>query len=314
MEQARDGTVEGATSPAEGTTSRASHEVAQSARRDGHRDSAGDAQLRHLIDLVRMSGWESPSGRELLLVLRDKCQVWAPAIDRHCGLPAYTTDWAAIMTVAWEVVNTHGEKVVAANSPWAYVWRSVRNAAAVDATGASLQSAALAAQSMQKCRTLPAPIRLGLEQDVLAHLPSPADDARGEGPTDRWSPALRALLDLVVSRGGDRTLWTEAVDRAVDVIADARRSYEEYELRRDPYLRLVLGLQPEQLSALGALLIGTRRGDRAQQSLLLALHRDVTVDPADVPGTQKRLRVLVPAPAQPTIVQPASRAGGRGAA
>ena len=55
MEQARDGTVKGATSPAEGTTSRASHEVAQSARRDGHRDSAGDAQLRHLIDLGRVS-------------------------------------------------------------------------------------------------------------------------------------------------------------------------------------------------------------------------------------------------------------------
>jgi len=77
------------------------------------------------------------------------------------------------------------------------------------------------------------------------------------------------------------------------VMADSRRSYEEYDLRRDPYLRTVLGLEPEQLSALAALLIGTRRGDRERQSLLLALHRDRTVTPDRVPGATERIGRLL---------------------
>jgi len=43
---------------------------------------------------------------------------------------------------------------------------------------------------------------------------------------------------------------------------------------------------------LGALLIGPRRGDRAAQSLLLALHRDPTARPEDVVGAVDRIAFL----------------------
>lgn len=86
--------------------------------------------------------------------------------------------------------------------------------------------------------------------------------------------------------------WADAVDRALDVMAGARRSYEEVALRRDRYLRDVLKLSATELAALAALLIGPRRGDRAAQSLLLALHRDPAARFADVVGAVDRIAFL----------------------
>lgn len=63
-------------------------------------------------------------------------------------------------------------------------------------------------------------------------------------------------------------------------------------LRHDPYLRQVLGLTPDELSALGALLIGPRKGDRAAQSLLLALRRDVATPTESVLGASARVALL----------------------
>lgn len=278
------------------------------------RGASDAAEVRRLLYVVGGAGWDSPDGRGLLLIFEDKCQSWAPAIDRYCGLPAGTTDPATLLSVAWEVLNRYGERVLAADSPWAYVWHTVRNAAAIDAAGAALQTAALPAQNMLRCRSLPTPVRLGLDHDVLPSRSPARDLAHGPGTTDRWSPALHALLDLVVARGGDRAFWADVLDRAVEVMADARRSYEERELHRDPYLRLELGLGAEQLSALGALLIGTRRGDRASQSLLLALHRDTAIDAAGVTGSAERLRVLLAAETRAASTIHASSISQRGAA
>jgi hypothetical protein len=52
-------------------------------------------------------------------------------------------------------------------------------------------------------------------------------------------------------------------------------------------------LRPEQLSALGALLTGTRRGKRAQQSILLALHRNPNAAADEVPGAAHRINLLL---------------------
>ena len=90
----------------------------------------------------------------------------------------------------------------------------------------------------------------------------------------------------------ERSFWIDAVERALDVMAGARRSYEEYQLRRDPYLRDQLGLTLPELSALAALMIGPRRGNRAEQSLLLALHRDPATPVDLVVGAARRLSVL----------------------
>lgn len=49
-------------------------------------------------------------------------------------------------------------------------------------------------------------------------------------------------------------------------MADARRSYEEYMLRRDVYVREVLGLTLDEISALAALLIGPQGRPRGSVS------------------------------------------------
>ncbi len=100
------------------------------------------------------------------------------------------------------------------------------------------------------------------------------------------------MAHRLAEQPSDVDFWLDAIGRALDVMADARRSYEEHMLRRDPYLRDVAGLTPDELGALGALLIGPRRGDRAAQSLLLALHRDVTVPTEAVVGAAARIDVL----------------------
>lgn len=250
-----------------------------------------DAELRRLLAAVREDGWDGPSGRLLLELLEQHATKWATPVDRHCGLPYGTTDPKDLLREAWMVIHRFGPRVLEADAPWAYLWNAVRNAAAVAATGSAIGSPALAERDLRRCRDIRPPLRVGEETWRLDQAVSSGPLAGVEG--SRWSPPLERLLDLVVERGGDRRFWADAIDRSLDVMADSRRSYEEHDLRRDPYLRTVLGLQPEQLSALGALLIGTRRGNREQQSLLLALHRDRSVTPDRVPGAAGRIGRLL---------------------
>ncbi len=161
-----------------------------------------DALLRRQLIRVRSVGWESRDGTELLRILDRKCRLWAPAVDRYCGLPAGTTDPCLLLSTVWEVLDRSSDRVIEAANAWPYLWHAVRNAAAVEATAAALQTAALPARSMRACRTLQAPVRLGLDHDVETRT-IPQETAYGPGTTDRWSPALRALLDILVARGGD---------------------------------------------------------------------------------------------------------------
>jgi hypothetical protein len=255
----------------------------------GH--GADDGELRRMVQDAGNHGWDSDCGRRLLTVVEEHCRGWAIALDRHCGLDYGTVDLRDLVTEVWLVLNSYPQRVINAEAPWAYLWNAVRNATSVAAAGAAIGSAALAERDMTMCRTIPPPVRVGDETWRLDRAVVPNVGSRDSA--DRWSPALRCFLELLVERGADRRFWADAIDRAVEVMADARRSYEERDLRRDPYLRLVLELRPEQLSALGALLIGTRRGNRAQQSLLLALHRDPSATVEAIPGADERVGLLV---------------------
>lgn len=250
-----------------------------------------DAALRRLLGLVQDEGWDGRAGTALLALLEEHANRWAPPLDRHCGLPYGTTAPHDLLREAWLVLDRFAPRVLAADAPWAYLWNAVRNAAAVAAAGAAVASPALAERDLRRCRDIRPPLRVGVE---TWRLDKAVPSSSSSGSHDlRWSPSLDRLLDMVVERGGDRGFWADAIDRSLDVMADSRRSYEEHDLRRDPYLRTVLGLRPEQLSALGALLIGTRRGDRQRQSLLLALHRDRTITPDRVPGAVERIGRLL---------------------
>jgi hypothetical protein len=258
---------------------------------DTSKQTTDDAALRRLLGLVQDEGWDGRAGTALLALLEEHATRWAPPVDRHCGLPYGTTAPHDLLREAWLVLDRFAPRVLAADAPWAYLWNAVRNAAAVAAAGAAVASPALAERDLRRCRDIRPPLRVGDETWRLDQAITPDSTSASAG--SHWSPSLQRLLDLIVVRGGDRRLWADAIDRSLDVMADSRRSYEEYNLRRDPYLRSSLGLEPAQLSALAALLIGTRRGDRGRQSLLLALHRDRTVTPERVPGAAERIGRLL---------------------
>ena len=252
---------------------------------------ADDGELSRMVRDVDVHGWDGAAGRRLLAAVEEHCRGWAIALDRHCGLDYGTVDPRDLVTEVWLVLNQYPQRVINAEAPWAYLWNAVRNATSVAAAGAAIGSMALAERDMTTCRKIPPPVRVGEETWRLDRAIIPDTDGQASG--NRWSPALRCFLELLVERGADRRFWADAIDRAVEVMADARRSYEERDLRRDPYLRLVLELRPEQLSALGALLIGTRRGNRAQQSLLLALHRNPDAAVEELPGAADRINRLI---------------------
>ena len=261
----------------------------------GQVGESDDDLLRRLLADVADQGWDSSAGQELLALLAARAPGWAGSIDRHCQIRPGSTAAADVLSLAWETLATSGRLVAAADAPWAYLWHAVRKTAAVDAAASTVLGARTATRDLARCRTMNAPLRVGLAADPAferLHQATPSGASTPETPGS-WSPALEAFLRLLVDRGACPRRWRDALDRAVQVLADSRDSYREHDLRRDPYLRLVLGLHPRQLSALAGLLIGTRRGDRAAQSLLRALHDDPATDPATVDGALDRLRILL---------------------
>jgi hypothetical protein len=247
-------------------------------------------RLRDAIRIVVDSGWDCDAGREVIEALRERAPRWARSLDARMGNQPESTDPADVLRTAWLTVHTFGAHVAGSKTPWTYLWTTVRRALAVDNTEQACLSSGVLALYRQRGESPPTAVRAGIDTAVWENATArPASSAS----CPDWSPALHAFVRLIVDAGGEERFWADAVGRAVDVMADARQSYQEWALRRDPYLTGVLGLLPSELSALAALLIGRRRGDRAHESLLLALHRDLTTSADDVARAQERLAVLL---------------------
>ncbi len=245
--------------------------------------------LRAALREVGTHGWEGAAGRAVMRALTKRCAKWGTNMA-HKDWAGGETDPGDVLTLAWITLDRFARNVAAAEAPWAYLWTAVGRAMAVEGAAAAM----LSARAVRRPRSeWPVGVnRLGADDECLATcagLDGTASDAAGRGR----SPALRALVrHLAGTDRAEADFWADAVDRALDVMAGARRSYEEVTLRRDLYLRDVLQLTGAELAALAALLIGPRRGDRAAQSLLLALHRDPTARPADVVGAVDRIAFL----------------------
>jgi hypothetical protein len=224
----------------------------------------------------------------LLAAVTARSVVWAMSVDRRCGLPAGTTDPADVLEAAWRVLDRAGDRVAGADDPWAYLYCSVWKICQEEYEAQSLLSRV--SRVVRRQGMPPSARRIGATWQWDETL---LDDTPSTGPA---SPLVGRVVDLIVDAGGDRDFWQDAVSHAVDVMAHARRSYEVCELRRDPYLRHRLGLTPREMSALAALLIGPRSGDRAVQSLLLAVSRDVQVTLDDVVGARARVSGLLSRP------------------
>lgn len=252
----------------------------------GVRDAETHEGLRLALGLIAEGGWNSEAGRAVLAALGRRARSWAAC---RAGAPGVVVDPGDVLTAGWSTMASHGSRVAAAEAPWAYVWTSVQNC-----LGAQLAADFLLSEKTIRWprHEWPTIVRAGVntlgvpdQENVDPHLLLEAENAT--------ATAVEALVAHIA--GGldsEAVFWAEAVTRAVHVMDRARRSYEEVELRRDPYLRDVLRLSLHELSALAALLIGPRRGDRAAHSLLLALRRDPATSPADVEGARARIRLL----------------------
>jgi hypothetical protein len=246
--------------------------------------------LRNAIVAVQEHGWDSDAGRSLIEALQERAPRWARALDARMGNHPDATDPDDVLRTAWLTLHTFGAHVAASTAPWTYLWTTVRRTLAVDNTEQACLSSGVLRWYRARGESPPTAVRAGVD---TAAWEAATGFGQSAGGRSEWSPALRAFVGIIVTAGGDESFWEDVVGRAVDVMSDARHSYEEWALRRDPYLTGALGLLPSELSTLAALLVGRRRGDRARESLLLALHRDLTTTADDVPRARERLAVLL---------------------
>lgn len=234
---------------------------------------------------VDAHGWNSDAGRALTAALTHRCAGWAGNLVRRGRVRS--ADPGDVLSCAWVTLHRFAAATARADKGWVYLWTAVGNALAVDEAAASLLS--------ERATRLPLdawPVgiaRAGLDPTVAGGRSA----AQGGTLGLLAPPASDAIAELLAAGDAEeREFWSDAVDHAIDIMTEARHSYQETVLRRDTHLREVLGLTQAEVSALAALLIGPRRGDRAAQSLLLALHRDPTADPAGVVGAIERIRFL----------------------
>ena len=258
---------------------------------DANFDASSHEGLRLALHVITEAGWDSAAGQAVVEALQHRAGSWAFLVDRRCGRPAGATDPADVVAVAWLTLEKFATKTAEAQRPWAYLWTAVGNELTRSAVAeAQLTDAARVRSTSSGPVTV---VRVGLEPAQL----DAGGDVQGVGSQGsdagaQLSPAVVELAHRLATEGSDVAFWLDAISRALDVMADARRSYEEYMLRRDRYVREVLGLTLHEISALAALLIGPRKGDRATQSLLLALHRDITVPTNTVAGAAVRISLL----------------------
>lgn len=240
---------------------------------------------REAFRAVAVQGWDTPAGDAVLAALSQRAKNWATALDRRAGRRPGATAPEDVVTAAWEALSRFGERVAAADCPWSYLWTTVRHALAAEHTADELLSHT-AARTVSR-HYGHAAVRVGLDAHLLVDL-----DVSAPSEPSPPRPAI-AIVAAWLAADGDAAFWTEVLDHALEVMATARRSYEEHALRRDTYLLDTLELTPDELSALAALLLGPRRGDRDRQSVLLALHRDPSIPLDSIPGATRRRDILL---------------------
>jgi hypothetical protein len=211
-----------------------------------------------------------------------------------------------VLLAAWMILRRHGEKVLAAVRPWAYLMSSAQKRVLDEVRAQQLLTNTASIRGRTR-EVLPRSVRpVGSTSIDLAttlrHEPSRAgvDSAtdsrivrqvgRHELPpllADRSEkeelaaagerePWFVAFVDLLVDHGADKTVTVAAVDRLADLFAVSYVGWWEWAARRDPALAY-LGLSPDQCGALVALLAGSRRyrHNGKQDSLLAAVRAGI---------------------------------------
>jgi hypothetical protein len=179
-----------------------------------------------------------------------------------------------VLLAAWMVLHRHGDKVLAAARPWAYLMSSAQKQVLDEIRAQQLLTNTASIRGRARA-VLPRTVRpVGSTATDLAaalrHESSDTDtgDARrivrqvrqheqpplvhGSEPDtsqlDEREPWFAAFIDLLVKQGADQTVTVAAVDRLADLFAATYLGWWEWAARRDPVLAR-LGLSPDQCGA-----------------------------------------------------------------
>ena len=204
-----------------------------------------------------------------------------------------------VLLAAWLVLRRHGDKVLAAARPWAYLMCSAQKQVHDELRAQQLLTSTASIRGRAR-EVLPSVVRpVGSTATDLAaafrHEPSDADagDARqivrqvrqheqpplvagselgATRPLCERESWFAAFIDLLVTHGADQAVTVAAVDRLADLFTATYVGWWEWAARRDPILAQ-LGLNPDQCGALVALVAGSRkyRHNGKHDSLLAAV-------------------------------------------
>jgi hypothetical protein len=297
-------------------------------------DPRSNDGLRDALRSVEQSGsWDVAAGRRLLAEIRRRAVRNAAHVAAATGVPHGRGLVDDVLLAAWEVLRRHGDKVLAAARPWAYLMSSAQKQVLDEVRAQQLLTNAASIRGRAR-EVLPRIVRpVGCTATDLAtalrHEPSGADatsparvirqigrheqpplvattdEQNGATPHGKREPWFNAFVDLLVKHGANRSTSVAAVDRLADLFGATYLGWWEWAARRDPILAQ-LGLTPDQCGALVALLAGSRKyRHNGKHDSLLASVRSATDNgsAAELSDAQRR-RVAafagtVPQPRQP---------------
>jgi hypothetical protein len=308
-------------------------------------DPHSDERLRQAVRALGSSGsWDQPAGRRLLAEIRRRAARNAAHVASSTGVATSRGLVDDVLLAAWTVLHRHGDKVLVAERPWAYLMSSAQKQVIDEVRAQQLLTNAATVRGRAR-EVLPSIVRpVGTTASDLAaafrHEPR-GEDASGTkrkvvpqigrhdhtplvaprtefaeiGEPAGREPWFVAFVDLLVDHGADQTVTVAAVDRLADLFAVSYVGWWEWAARRDPILAH-LGLSPDQCGALVALLAGSRRyRHNGKQDSLLAAVRSATENgpPVQLSRSQRRrIAVYTGLPAAaPATDLPAAGASSR---
>lgn len=300
-----------------------------------------DEGLRQAVRTVnRSNSWDQPAGRRLLAEIRRRAVRNAAHVAAATRTPMGRGLVDDVLLAAWLVLRRHGDKVLSAARPWAYLISSAQKQVLDEVRAQQLltNSASIRGRAREALPSVVSPIGTTATDLVTAlrHEPRGVDSGRDAGRLVRQirqhehrplvaalgdvgaplrlgdrEPWFVAFIDLLVEHGADQTAAVAAIDRLADLFAATYVGWWEWAARRDPVLAR-LGLTPYQCGALVALVAGSReyRHNGKHDSLLAAVRtaaehgRPVELSPAH----RRRLTVFIGAVQHPRGPEATARA------
>lgn len=216
-------------------------------------------------EVIDEQGWDGPTGRELLMYVREnlvQVQVSLVGMSGPVGEQAEATGWA----VAWEMLRSPA--IRSARLPWSLLRSAVRRAVRNEWVAAAYLTNPRDAWDLKRDhhgRHLDVPAPMSLDVLVAGGYDRSADC------DERWQPVLVAVVELLVEAGWDLEVTAQVV---IGLAAQARLGPEgpTAAWRR---VAAELGLPPWQVRRVGALMCGVDDWPGVVRQLINADHADI---------------------------------------